>query len=326
MRRRHWRRSPASPRTAKLAASLADPFMFQDYYGDRAPEALAKEFGPQFAMAVEKLEAGLVAGSGRVRLRMASGIRRYCGPRAHPGVRRDRARGEDRMARRAESAGVGEGVREMRAKYIVLLPAPPDSQPGSASAAPLDKSAPPAAGNGNAVTRPMSNHSAPPGRVEGQGGRLKPGPAWRSESARAPGSSRVCCSSCCCQPPAHAHESRPAYLEIKETAPGQFSVLWRTPVLAGMRLPVVLKLPDDVEESARSPCVRNWRTRSSNAGGSMPGQTDWRASASSSPGCSSPSPTCWSRFEMLDGRKWTTIVHPSQPWVEMAASQTWLET
>src|SRR5262245_27754956 len=44
-------------------------------------------------------------------------------------------------------------------------------------------------------------------------------------------------------PMAHAHEVRPAYLEIKETAPGQFSVLWRTPVLAGMRLPVALKLP-----------------------------------------------------------------------------------
>ena len=28
------------------------------------------------------------------------------------------------------------------------------------------------------------------------------------------------------------------------------------------------------------------------------------------------------RVEMLDGRKWTTIVHPSQPWVEIAASQT----
>ena len=37
---------------------------------------------------------------------------------------------------------------------------------------------------------------------------------------------------------AEAHEVRPAYLEIKETAPGQFSVLWRTPVLAGMRLPL----------------------------------------------------------------------------------------
>src|SRR5262249_20518572 len=47
-------------------------------------------------------------------------------------------------------------------------------------------------------------------------------------------------------PAALAHEARPAYLEIKEAAPGQFSVLWRTPVLAGRRLPIVLGLPGDV--------------------------------------------------------------------------------
>ena len=33
---------------------------------------------------------------------------------------------------------------------------------------------------------------------------------------------------------------------------------------------------------------------------------------------------CWFAVEMLDGRKWTTIVRPSQPWVEMAAAQSWL--
>ncbi|MGH8649427.1 MAG: peptidyl-prolyl cis-trans isomerase, partial [Burkholderiales bacterium] len=46
------------PQDAKLAASLADPFMFQDYYRDRAPEQLGKEFGPQFAQAVAKLAPG----------------------------------------------------------------------------------------------------------------------------------------------------------------------------------------------------------------------------------------------------------------------------
>ena len=40
--------------------------------------------------------------------------------------------------------------------------------------------------------------------------------------------------------PAAAHESRPAYLEINETSPGRYAVLWRTPVFSGMRLPVVL--------------------------------------------------------------------------------------
>src|SRR5271157_1863705 len=46
------------PEDSKLAASLADPFMFQNYYGDRAPEALAKEFGPQFVVALERLKPG----------------------------------------------------------------------------------------------------------------------------------------------------------------------------------------------------------------------------------------------------------------------------
>ena len=35
-------------------------------------------------------------------------------------------------------------------------------------------------------------------------------------------------------PAAFAHEARLAYLEIAETAPNQFKILWRTPVLAGM--------------------------------------------------------------------------------------------
>ncbi len=49
---------------------------------------------------------------------------------------------------------------------------------------------------------------------------------------------------------AAAHESRPAYLEIKETAPGRYSLLWRTPALSGMKLPVALKLPEGVRNTA----------------------------------------------------------------------------
>ncbi len=52
-----------------------------------------------------------------------------------------------------------------------------------------------------------------------------------------------------------AHEVRPAYLELKETAPGRFNVLWRTPILSGMRLPVVLALPDDVR-NLKEPMVQ----------------------------------------------------------------------
>lgn len=39
-------------------------------------------------------------------------------------------------------------------------------------------------------------------------------------------------------PSAQAHEARPVYLEINETASGRYNVLWRTPLLADMRLPM----------------------------------------------------------------------------------------
>jgi hydrogenase/urease accessory protein HupE len=119
-----------------------------------------------------------------------------------------------------------------------------------------------------------------------------------------------------------AHEARPAYLEIKETAPGQFSVLWRTPVLAGMRLPVLLKLPDDVknlrepsvDELADSVVERRWIDA---------GQNGLAGKRLEFPGLQVTITDVVVHVEMLDGQKLTTIIHASQPWVEIAASQTW---
>lgn len=122
---------------------------------------------------------------------------------------------------------------------------------------------------------------------------------------------------------ASAHEARPAYLQIKEIAPAQFSVLWRTPVLAGIRLPVVLKLPEDlknsrepeVQELADSFVERRWINADPN------GLAGKRIEF---PGLQLTITDVLVRIEMLDGRKWTTIVHPSQPWVEVAATQSTL--
>jgi peptidyl-prolyl cis-trans isomerase C len=44
------------PQNSKAAASLGDPFMFQNYYGDRTSQSIAREFGPEFAQAVTKLK------------------------------------------------------------------------------------------------------------------------------------------------------------------------------------------------------------------------------------------------------------------------------
>ena len=122
---------------------------------------------------------------------------------------------------------------------------------------------------------------------------------------------------------ARAHEVRPAYLEIKETVPGQFSVLWRTPVLAGMRLPVVLKLPDElrnvkepvVQELADSLIERRWIEA---------GPQGLAGKRIEFPGLQLTITDVLVRFEMLDGRKGTAIVRPAQPWLEIAAAQSWL--
>ena len=122
-------------------------------------------------------------------------------------------------------------------------------------------------------------------------------------------------------PPVWAHEARPAYLEIKETAPNQYSVLWRTPVLAGMRLPVRLQLPADVkelrepnvEELADSLVERHWIDTGPN--GLAGRRIDFV-------GLQATITDVVIHAEMFDGRKSTTIAHPSQPWIELAANQS----
>jgi len=46
------------PSDSPDAATLADPFMFQDYYGDRSFDEIAKTFGPSFAKALFQLKPG----------------------------------------------------------------------------------------------------------------------------------------------------------------------------------------------------------------------------------------------------------------------------
>jgi peptidyl-prolyl cis-trans isomerase C len=46
------------PVDSPTVATFGDPFMFQDYYGDRSPEQIASVFGSEFAAAVDKLPPG----------------------------------------------------------------------------------------------------------------------------------------------------------------------------------------------------------------------------------------------------------------------------
>jgi hydrogenase/urease accessory protein HupE len=120
-------------------------------------------------------------------------------------------------------------------------------------------------------------------------------------------------------PAARAHEVRPAYLEITETGPGRYAVVWRTPLLSGMRLPVALKLPDGVRD-AREPIVQTLsdsflERRTLDAGSA--GLAGKRVGFA---GLEGTITDVLVRVQLRDGTASTTLVRPSRPWVEIAAA------
>ena len=112
------------PVDAKIARSLADPFMFQDYYRDRAPDYLAKEFGPPFALAVAKLAPGSWQGP----IESGFGWHLVFVDTAIPG----RVPDFEEIEPDVRTAWLGEhkalawekSYMGMRANYTLLLPAP----------------------------------------------------------------------------------------------------------------------------------------------------------------------------------------------------------
>lgn len=118
---------------------------------------------------------------------------------------------------------------------------------------------------------------------------------------------------------AQAHESRPAYLEINETAPGTFSVLWRTPVLAGRPLPVALKLPDNLK-NLKEPITQELADSLVERRSVIAGPEGPAGARIEFPGLQLTITDVLVRIRRLDGRDTTTIIRPSQPWVEIAAT------
>jgi len=122
-------------------------------------------------------------------------------------------------------------------------------------------------------------------------------------------------------PAARAHESRPAYLELKETAPGRFSVIWRTPVLAGMRLPVALKLPDDVR-NVEEPSVQELPDSLLERRWIDAGPKGLAGKRIEFPGLQFTITDVLVRTERLDGSHSTEIVRPARPWIEYSAPRS----
>ena len=118
---------------------------------------------------------------------------------------------------------------------------------------------------------------------------------------------------------ASAHEARPAYLELTETLPDRYDVVWRTPVLAGVRLPLVLQLPEGasnlVEPRLRELPDSVVERQIISAPGGLGGKRIEFV------GLQATITDVLVRVQTRDGAHATTLVHPSQPWVEIAAAR-----
>jgi peptidyl-prolyl cis-trans isomerase C len=127
---------------SRLAASLGDPFMMQDYYADRSPEQLAKEFGPAFAQAIFRIDPGawqgpIESGFGWHLVFVDSFVA-------------GRAPAFAEVAPEVKLAWLGERKAEawrkaydaMRAKYTVLLPPLPDAADSPRPSLPPDGAPP----------------------------------------------------------------------------------------------------------------------------------------------------------------------------------------
>jgi peptidyl-prolyl cis-trans isomerase C len=125
-----------TPQNANFTGSLGDPFMFQDYYADRAPQAIAGEFGSDFAQTVAKLEPGSWQGP----IKSGYGWHLVFVDSAVAG----RVPAFEEVEAEVKTAWLGtqkaeawrKAYAEMRAKYTVLMPVPAEAEKAAPSQEP----------------------------------------------------------------------------------------------------------------------------------------------------------------------------------------------
>jgi hypothetical protein len=121
-------RLAGKPVDSETADALADRFMYQDYYADQTSVSLAKDFGPQFAVAVASLPPGswqgpVESGFGWHLVYIDSVIQGRV-----PAF--DEVEGEVKTAWLGVQKEIGweKAYREMRARYTLLIPVPVDDE------------------------------------------------------------------------------------------------------------------------------------------------------------------------------------------------------
>jgi len=111
--------------------------------------------------------------------------------------------------------------------------------------------------------------------------------------------------------PVSAHELRPAYLELHEETPGEFSVLWKTPMRGEMRLALepefsgrTATVTPIVTRQTKDAAVQTWRLRAVEP---LPGQTVQIR------GLNSTMTDALVRIEFADGNVWVLRLTPQEP-------------
>lgn len=119
---------------------------------------------------------------------------------------------------------------------------------------------------------------------------------------------------------AAAHEVRPAYLELREVAPAEFAVLWKTPMRGDMRLALAPAFSGKVQNltpvTARQTggaAIETWRLKAVEP---LRGQTLRIA------GLEATMTDVLARAEFADGTSWTRRFTPREPAATIPARQS----
>jgi hydrogenase/urease accessory protein HupE len=119
--------------------------------------------------------------------------------------------------------------------------------------------------------------------------------------------------------PGHSHEVRPAYLDLREDRPGEYSVLWKTPMLGAMRLALDPTFSGPVEaltpvatQTTGNAAVRTWRLRADRLRGQTLGVAGLEATLTDA----------LVRIAFADGTAWVQRLTPQQPEVVIPTRQS----
>ena len=120
-----------------------------------------------------------------------------------------------------------------------------------------------------------------------------------------------------------AHELRPAYLDVRETATNEFAVLWKVPALDDLRLGLYFRLPDACK--VKTETVRSIQDGAYFERWGMACPNGLKGQEIIVDGLRSTVTDVLARIEYSDGTKQVARLTPEKPTLLVAGGQSWFE-